>query len=560
MLLFALLLITVAAAQDTLLLPVYEQQYVTLYVGSRQREVVMRLRWDLDELVLYTPPQPSEYSTSFWQDSKSCDAGCRGSEVFYLGSQQLQLQVLYAPQGALWQLDPLDTSQHITHHGLLPMGLRSPLWRHWHSWTWSRLFLQLGGTVQDALRHTAPVVQVREGTLRGCWADDRCVAVSLRPQQDYSFASIDTYTAWLQDESWSLRVWNNESLEEDELMLHMDALASDYNGMVTDQLYLGLPDAAQEELQLGLMHLSGWILSYDVVAQQLWLAALPSWFVREQDYLLLVVGVMVLLVVWYPGVYEHIHVARWHRNQRQYLLRRLPPEQLKALLWMTRLLLWLLVATLQWCLRPYLLMRLMQHPYATVSSRVDAIYATQVVYVLWTSVSGAEWNRDLVLHMSSAILLCAWQLVVLQFHRTPNAIAMLSFSGVVFVLQADLLLWLVYRRQRQWLSLLFSAVCTTAAAWFFALYNMELYLQQRWPNHPSAIFIELFSLATVWYIVSFHPFAEEHAVQYRANVTREFAKLEKLLPAQAAAAPAPVASSPYSLLGPQGRVTGSFLV
>lgn len=549
------------ATDNSITLPLYEHQYVTVLVGSTGREVVLRLRWDLNQLVLFTPPDPKEYSTSYWLDpSPGNTPGWqqRGMDVLYLGSRRLILPVLYANPSSV--RDPSDSSGRVTHHGLLPLGPESPLWRYWQGWTWSKLFLTLGN-VHVAMRYTEPVMLYEEGHLQACWGDqeDQCTLLVPEIQNDYSSLDVSSYTAWLQQENWMLRVWKNSTKQN--LMLYVDALTQDQNEMQLDKVRMSGEE--QGYFRVGLEHLGAWILSYDIAEDQLFLASMPSWFVRRVNYCWLLVATFTLMTLWWPGVFEHVHVSRWHREQQHHLLNRLPPDQVYALLWMTRLCLWFLLGCLQWQLRPYLVMRLIQHPYATAGTHwPEVIYGLCCGYVLIaTTMLGQEVTRALVLHITSACFVVSWLLLALQFHFTMNAIIMVVLSGLLFMIQADLLLWLLYRRQSvRWYVVLWSAACVLGSAWFFAFYNMAFYLESRWPDHPSLVVIELLVLMTLWCFASFFPFVEEHSVQYRANVTRAY---NKLFPGNAAAttatpqAPLTTSAAPpgvYNLLAPQGRI------
>lgn len=567
LLLLLLLLLSAVFCQqveesDAVTLTIYRGKYITLLVGASGREVTLRVRFDVDDLVLYMPPAPSDYSTS----AELNPDGFTGTEVFYIGPRMYRWPVLYASPGSLGEHDSDETGDRVSHQGVLGLGPQSPLWREWNSWTWSRVYLTLGN-IEGALARTADLIWYHQdgsdGRLVACWDDgqQRCARVRPSPENDFTYMSADVYIDWMQHhDSLELQpysvwlenpavqgcsaLWSGNSDDQcrpgNTVYTHMylDSSIADDNELSLRKVRMSYEDLGdnvtlpEEQIFPGLEHLSTMILSRDLITDRLAIASLPLWFLRRTDYVWMLASLVVVLMIWYPGTYEHVHSAHWRTDTSAKPLARLIPDiALSTQLWVTRIVMWVSLAACQWTFKPYYAMRMIDHPYASTPGWSDLIYALLVGYVLVVSIFAVPLvSRRSVSHIASALFCCCWLVLVLEFQDGMNGILLVVSSGMLFIIQCDMLSYALYRRNgkpRSALYILSSGLSTLASAWFFAFYNVATYIESKWPGQPSSLPIQMLVLFTVWTLCSYLPFVEEHAVHYEARVDRYEKKLNK---------------------------------
>lgn len=536
----------------------YRGKYVTWLASSSGREVTLRVRFDVNSIVLYAPPDPRDYSSTV-----EFEADGSATEIFYLGSHRFRFPVKYLPMGALGDSDPEETGDRVSHQGVLGLGDGSPLWMYWNSWTWSRMHLTLGAA-HKALQRTHHLISQdlsASSTLVACWDQmTHCARAMPRPEKDFTFMSSDMFAEWLlehdTDKVQPYALWSESHEESCSAAVHggkqcpphnnvvrvfLDSQTSDENDQVIRKMRQSFDDSFSEEnvstVSLGLEHLATMILSKDIVTKQMLIAGMPLWFIDHHDYLWLWAGLLVLFLLWYPGTYESVHIAHWNGTASAAAKLRPPNPSLVGQFWITRVSAWLAILAIHWMLKPYLALRMIDHPYANTSGWSDTIYAILLLYVFTVTVcTPSKLSRVAVMHTASALLCLGWLLVVLEFHSGLNQILMIASSFTIFFLQAELLNFELFTKRKRSIRLLVSAACTLTAAWFFAFYNVAFYIEQRWPEHPSSLPLQFLALVASWFLLVFLPFIDEHLVQYLSFVNAQIAAMQKPANAQASVA------------------------
>lgn len=367
---FLLLLLAAAGAQD-FRLHLTRGEYGELHVGNPGRGMRLRLRWDLDEVVLlgsdrsYTNSYTDAVAAPAWdQESQGWVAdparSVAATELFYFGARCLRLPVAYVPYLAGSAYEPTDVSERVAHEGLLGLGPASPLWRHWTGCRWTSHYLDLLGSRPSAPPSaSALVLPMASPWLWACPEDGAgggCVNATLRHALAWSELEPSLYER-LRNRSartdaparFSLRAASSRrrclpsrdvvldadcaedagaavpgvSLwpQRDVLYDANDAPRSSVRYLTRDELdHRHLRRQARAEVEpeqewedamhLGRRHLRAASLTVDLLEQSLVLAQSTADDTELFDYLWGWLAAACFFLAWYPGCYEQLHRAR----------------------------------------------------------------------------------------------------------------------------------------------------------------------------------------------------------------------------------------------------------
>ena len=612
-------------------MPVKNGQYIDVQVGQNpgRDSVILRLSWAVNGAVIYVPPMPTTYSNTF---SLSASDSTRGTERVQIAQQSfVRFPVRYAMAGDLGEQDSDDTSDRVTHHGVFGLSRNSTLRRYWTrvTWSWSDLWL---GTPPD-FRWALEFLQDRD-KVRAC-IDDRCFWIRISLDLDHSYMADDLYAWWTKryGGNWiasskkkpgiaMLKVfvvqhtdpcriyfspecrarramrWNSADGFET-LALALDSTALDNNDnsyetvrkmrLVNQTAAMVSPqDEDQAEMWLGREHLHGVIISHDAVMDRVSMASLPLSMGESEQYLWLLVGCVIFIVLWFPGVYENIHRVKYSEfthTKPQQMTSFGYANVIRTLRESTRISAIALFLALHYSLKSYRVIELLPYFIQQVSSR--ALYWILVALSL-----GLVNSLPLIFYLRNPqaytfaqtimFFTFAWLISVVKFHSFWLILAMLVFSWLIFRLftwQMIEELFVQFPKYRPLLPKIFMDawfgggsspvtevdhhggrtwfawavlfvplfVLWVCVAWFFAFYNVGIYIEQRYPTmKPAQVIIGLFVLGAVFCLSCLMPFLEERLTMLSAiiNLTsKAMSTGAKDTPAPARAGGAPQGTS-----------------
>ncbi len=297
------------------LIPIYDQEFVTLHVGSPGASVVFWLRWDASYISIRPSMDLQKFSRSYDPVSRT-DRLCFSDH----GCPRIRLNFGYGPHENV--VEYADVHLPIAarnYHGILGLGPGSPVWKHFRYYSYTFNFLALSSKPFGAIAR-----QRGEG-------DSLCVAGNFIPATingsdvwaqvrldiDYSFVPYPLAEA-TKSHSWRLSVMGSRrEIKIDSNLIHERA----YDGTVVSTLRpmstrimpnrsalsAVLSKDVSEEwhgndiIVLGRYFFGpGFIVSGDVLSQQVVLST--QWIDRPwivpSDYLPFYAVFVFLLVVW----------------------------------------------------------------------------------------------------------------------------------------------------------------------------------------------------------------------------------------------------------------------
>jgi hypothetical protein len=514
-LLLVFLVNTVAAKPLELIL--YRGQFVTAYVGENGHEVMLQIQFGSDDILLYLATPSATYDP------------VTSSEFFSLGTgHQYRWTVQYTSGGS-------SSGDSTPHQGVLGLGDGSPIWRNFDALTKTSSRLYLGWYAP----HASPIA--------------RSANVTIDMRRQVTLATWQLYSRWLNESidtptsvplvQFSI---NNISIR---LPIHDLGVSA---GRDVRLIHLS-PTSRAPVVTIGSLHLQSFLIAH-VHSTGVWAAAplvRSGVYVRRHEYLWLFIAVFLLAWAWFPALAEVRHHRYWAyaaasapsrrsstaastsaavASQPLFGGRGMFAVVFSCSLWTVLLALFVVHGSLQ----SYESMQEMHEPYGSASSTLAwVVYYTLLVWIAVTAValsaaSSLELSDATVMLYATALYLLAWLILVCQFEEITNLIFMILLSALAFLRQSDLAIRSFYHRRwivsRSWQWQPWAwALTTLATGLFFAYYTVAEYINERWPDHPSAFFIELFVLFITWAVGAFEPFIREHAVHYLELARKFFA-------------------------------------
>jgi hypothetical protein len=363
-------------------------EYGELYVGNPGRPVRVRLRWDTSEVVLLadrsysssysaqtagisTRPGFSPGDDASWPWWMQDGASVSATELFYFGPDCLRLPVTYVSGLAGTGYEPQDSTERVSHEGLLGLGPASPLWRHWTSWRWTSSYLDLMPASKDAVASPPGGVSAerlllhsRRPRLRLCAAlsaqgERECFNATLRHDRDWTSLEASLYerartasraaddpvraslsplscahapsradSATVAADAHAEHGCPGEGAVEAQLWPDMDfaydandAPRSTLRYLTRDEDHGGSnsgserslgqdEDGWQDQAHVGRDRLHRSVLAASLPEQLLSAQSADAGDTDMQDYLWAWLAGLGLLLVWFPGCYQPLHRAR----------------------------------------------------------------------------------------------------------------------------------------------------------------------------------------------------------------------------------------------------------
>ncbi len=319
--------IALVGARHEQLIPIYDQEFVTLHVGNPGTSVVFWLRWDASYISIRPSVDLQKFSRSF-DPLGSKDSLCfRGSFC-----PRVRLNVGYAPHENVAQY--ADTHLPISAHnyqGILGLGQGSPVWNHFRYYAYTFSYLTLSARPFGAIKKQqsdASAICIA-GNFAPAAIDGAKVWAQVRLDIDYSFVPYKLVQA-TQTDSWRLNLMGSKrTIKIDSNLIHEHA----FDGTTISTLrpmstrifpnHTGvaskLSASASEEWQAGDVIIlgryflgAGFVVSADVLTSQVVLT--NQWLDRPwlvpSDYVWLYVPFVILLVFWMFVMMHSSHVAR----------------------------------------------------------------------------------------------------------------------------------------------------------------------------------------------------------------------------------------------------------
>ncbi len=461
----------------------YRDQYIGAYVGSEGREVIFRVRFDSDEIVLYSPLTGGASYDSI-----------ASTELFSVGAGNVfRWRARYTFQGDTTVRDPSESDDRTSHQGVFGLGAGSPVWSTFDAWTRSPTHLSLGWIAP----HSVPLIPG-----------------SLDIASDYTLASWDMMGEWANSSSTATSV-----PVADGISVRVMLVGERYR---TVRLWT---DGELGAVKVGFPSAKSLVVSR-VVSSDEWTVAIASVPVpvTKGEYLWLFVGLFTLCWVFYPSLSELLHRVYWTYPAR-------PETSGKGLRdndWslISSISLWIALLALlaiHGSLVSYRSMQDMAEPYGDSNAALAYVvyYTLMVAIVASVALADPRHISDAsVVHRSSSLYFLCWLALVTQFDEGINMVLMILLSAIAFLRQSDLFLRTIYvlgwNAWPTWAWLL----TTLASGWFFAFYTVAEYIEERWPGHPSSFFLEAFALVITWTFGALEPFAHEHIVHFREIVRK----------------------------------------
>jgi hypothetical protein len=326
-LLLLLALIATALARHEQLIPIYDHEFVTLHLGNPGTSVVFWLRWDADYISVRPSVDLQKVSRSF-DPLRSSDTLCLGATV----CPRVRLNIGYGSHE-----DPSEYADvHLpisarNYQGILGLGKRSPVWRHFRYYAYTFSYLALSAKPFGAIGS-----QQSQG-------DSLCVAgnfipaiingsnvwAQIRLDVDYSFVPYALVEA-TRTESWRLTLAGSKrTIKIDSALIHehafdgtvvstlrpmttrimpnRTALAGKFSASVADVWH------ADDIIVLGRYFLgAGFVVSGDVLTTQVALS--NQWLDRPwlvpSDYVWFYLPFGFFFIIWVFIMMQGTHTAR----------------------------------------------------------------------------------------------------------------------------------------------------------------------------------------------------------------------------------------------------------
>lgn len=577
---------------ETLRIAVKNGQYIDVKVGLNpgRDSVIMRLSWAIDEIFIYIPPLPDTYSNTY---SISSSDNNKGTELFVISGYVYEnWPVRYVSAGSLGIKDDDDTSDKVTHQGILGLSKKSPLRRYWPqiTWSWSDIWL---GSPPESIKWKLKF-QFGKDKIRGC-IKDRCFWIKILLDIDYTYLSDDLYSWWASNyggfwaneslsgsegsiSSYSImhmfvvknsdpchtyyspecksnrgEKWTMESKENLQASVHilLNPTALDNNDNTYESIRKlrsinqtaaqALPNSDQIEMWLGREHLHGIIISYDAITDYIYLAELPVSLTESEQYIWVIIVCIVFIIFWFPGVFENIHRTKYAKltHTKQLPITAFGEE---IVLWTlrdaTRITSISIFLILQFSLHSYQAVDLLPYFVKGVSSQTMywILIAISLGFSLSLPIYPLYKNLPLFFDFSQTISLCliGWLVIVVQFHNLWVLILMAVLSGTVFRLTSWILLDKIFSEKgfhdisRNIWMIFITFILWIGSAWFFAFYNIGIYIEQQYPSLRYAQWaLCAFILTAVFFGYSFFPFVDEKITILSAIINMTNNALEK---------------------------------
>ncbi len=506
-------------------LPLYRDQYVTAFVGAEGREVVMRVRFDSSEIVLYESTALSRASSS------SYDARC-STELLSLGAgRTFRWRVRYSYQGDPTVRDPPETDDRTQHQGSLGMAAGSPVWSDFDSWTRAPTRLALGWVAP----HAAELIADGDATLDLA--------------HDWTLVAWQLHAEWLNaTEAPTVRL-------SDAASARVPIGELRHGRYPTARIWSDSTAAGgAPSVLVGFEHAKSLVVARRIADERTFVAAshVPA-PVERIDFQWLFLGAFSMLWIYYPAMLE-LHLAATYWRWAATPAAAPPPPQdwsivSQATLWVALL----SVFAAQSSLMSWRSMQDMHEPYGDASATLAVVVFYALIACVIAAVALADPANATDANVTARyVALCslAWLALVPRFDEGIHIVLMVLLSAVAFVRLSDLVLRL-RRAQGGRLGTAGIAYATLALAfgWFFSFYTLAEYADQRWPQHPSLFFVCALGLGLCWAVGSFEPFVRQHVVRFRHRLRKlagdpdvKAAQPVRALPLRAAAVPVVLAA------------------
>lgn len=472
----------VVTADQELDMRLYKSRYVWARVGGTGREVLLRLRFDTSEIVLYSNMGVTPSACGHTYDPLD------STELFYFPGfpRALRLRMRYASYGDGSVPDPEDTSERVSHQGVLGVKMEASSLRNtFDGWTLSRTHFLLGRAIENE--------PITGGDVR------------LAPELDYTLISNpEMYYDLFSKAGQVVPVCASASVWVTPLGL--DAQDAQIDLVQFDP-------TADAQIVVGFEHMQPLVVSNVTSDSKPTRAAAsavgPLASVDRSDYLWAFAGVLLSALLWHPGLSHRLFRARrtWPKERAEALRQESWPVLARGS--SLCILLGLYVACLG--VETWRQAREQASPYGDASTAVsDVAYWTLAAYALAVAVLDLALNDSRrasyarVFHRSAASYAVCWMLLLAQFDEGINGILMVIFAAMIALRACDA--WM-YDLKRWWLH----APVLLLSSWFFAYHQFASYIQERWPSHPSAWIIETLTLVVILSLGSISPFFGERS-------------------------------------------------
>lgn len=297
---FLLFLLATCSWAHDITLPVIKGEFVSLRIGYPFQTFTFMLRWDLDDIYLFSSFNLMDMSQTYTNedDYHFTDLICLDE------CMRMPIMTGYTP--------PENTDKRVEtfaegFDGALGLGRRSPIWSHFRWYEFNGKQLRL--TNKNPIPHNAYQSDL-DGIFRGkliTHKEKRDCNISVDLSSDFTEMPFRLQHSALRHE-WTIKLY--DALDEDD-KTHMTIMpemtkAIDRRNVAVNTIRALRMRTNQTQIILGRLVLQQFVVARDVQTQQIWLASHAKDFSLYEgiDYEGLFIPLVIFLVLWILGVYE----------------------------------------------------------------------------------------------------------------------------------------------------------------------------------------------------------------------------------------------------------------
>lgn len=295
-----LLVLTTCAWAHDITLPVIKGEFVSLRIGYPFQTFTFMLRWDLDDIYLFSSFDLLDMSQTYTKDDDYhyTDLICLDQCI------RLPIVTSYSP--------PENTDKRVEtfaegFDGALGLGSRSPIWSHFRWYEFNGKQLRL--TDKNPIRREAFQSNV-DGIFQGkliTHKERRDCNISVDLSSDFTEMPFRLQHSALRHQ-WTIKLYDAVDAEDKTHMTIMPEMtkAIDRRNVAVDTIRALHVRTNQTQVILGRLVLQQFVVARDVRTRQIWLASHAKDFSLYEgvDYEGLFIPLIIFLVLWVLGVYE----------------------------------------------------------------------------------------------------------------------------------------------------------------------------------------------------------------------------------------------------------------